>query len=197
MRLLFFSLAICIMVMACGKKPIPGKNSALASSNGATTSAISLNKIQQVTLSKPYSCDGSYEESAVILTDSSKNSPDLLYNGACDADAYIEASTGGDDYSLISDLGEVDLDDVTSSKAFNYQEIAQEGNIFKTTSTLQRGHVYAILTSKSDRRSLILYKVLEHTQNGELKLEYVVKSYSLQAVTSESIGFSWVIKNKR
>ncbi len=156
-----------------------------------------LHKINTVTLTTSYSCDGSYYKSAVFLSSYSKNrnSPDLLYNGACGSPDYIEASTAGDDFSLIADLGDVDLEKVTASKAFNFDRVVGGDNIFKETARVKLNHTYAVLTSKDDIRSLIIYKVISYNPNGELILKYAVKSYSIQRSLEEASGFSWDAKS--
>ena len=158
-----------------------------------------LHEIKRVTLETPYSCNGSYKKSALFLSSYSKdrNSPDLLYNGACNpGDNYIEASTAGDDFSLISDLGNISLTEVTAAKSFNFQRTVGKNNNFKATQEIKVGHVYVVLTSKSEIRSLVAYKVVDQTIDGKMTLEYAVKSYSIQYTTEESKGFDWEQKNK-
>jgi hypothetical protein len=158
-----------------------------------------LHLIKTITLESPYSCNGSYEKSAVFLTDYSirRNSPDLLYNGACGSKNYIDASTAGDDFSLISDLGNVDIRKVSASKAFNFKRTVGQDNTFKETAVLIKGHVYAVLTSKSDIRSLVIYKLIEHTPGKSATFEYAVKAYSIQSTEIESPYFSWGERNYR
>ena len=158
-----------------------------------------IHSIKTVILSAPYSCEGSYEKSAVFLSQHSedRNSPDLLYNGACGSSKYIEASTAGDDFSLIADLGEVKIEDVTASKAFNFARTVGRDNIFTQTASLKANHTYAVLTSKSDKRSLVIYKVKSISETGDLELEYAVKSYAVQDSVDEVPGFDWSKKNSR
>jgi len=157
-----------------------------------------LHQIKTITLPSPYSCGGSYEKSAIFLSDFSrdKNAPDLLYNGACGSENNLEASTAGDDFSLIADLGEVNLEAVTAAKAFNLKNMVGSDNTFKENAKIKLKHVYAVLTSKAEIRSLIIYKVISHNKDGRLTLQYAVKSYSLQETIKESSGFDWEKKNK-
>jgi len=157
-----------------------------------------LNVIKQTKLSNPYSCNGSYKKSAVFLSSYSKDmgAPDLLYNGACNSDPNtIGASTAGDNFTLIADLGEVELSNVTASRAFNLENTVGMDNTFKKHVEVKLGHTYAVLSSKSDIRSLVIYKVVGHTLDGELILDYAVKSYSIQESVQESEGFDWKAEN--
>ncbi len=158
-----------------------------------------LHQVNTIKLKAPYSCNGSYKKSAIFLTDysESRNSPDLLYNGACGSKKYIGASTAGDDFSLIADLGDIDIEKVTASKSFNFQRTVGSDNTFKESARLIKGHTYAVLTSKSDIRSLVIYKLTELKPNGEAKFEYSVKSYSIQESIDEAPGFSWEQESTR
>ncbi len=157
-----------------------------------------LHQIKQVTLSAPYGCNGSYAQSALFLSSYSKtvNGPDLLYNGACGSQDYVEASIAGDDFTLITDLGNVKLENVTASKAFNWNDTVGEDNSFKQTQPVILNHTYAVLISKSDIRALYAFKVVSQQQDGPMKIRYAVLSYSVQQSTSESPGFGWDQNNK-
>src|SRR4051812_44234719 len=69
-----------------------------------------LHTIKTVTLTPSYSCrtpeefQKGYANTALFLSAYGKqrNSPDLLFNGACKSDDAFQASTAGDDFSLIS-----------------------------------------------------------------------------------------------
>ena len=89
-----------------------------------------LHTIKTITLSPSYSCrekdefQKGYANTALFLSAYAKqrNSPDLLFNGACRSEDHFGA---GNDMSLIADLGEnVSLEEVTGSKAFNLKRIA-------------------------------------------------------------------------
>src|SRR5215471_3718603 len=90
-----------------------------------------LHTIKNATLSPPYSCRSKeefttgYAKTALFLSKYSeeRNAPDLLFNGACGSVDYFEGSTAGDDMSLIADLGTVPLEEVTTSKAFNFPRV--------------------------------------------------------------------------
>jgi hypothetical protein len=157
-----------------------------------------LNKINQAILLVPYSCGGSYQSSGLFLSSYSRNinAPDLLYNGACGSHDYIEALGPGGDIGLIADLGDVPLEDVTPSKALNWQQTVDEGNFFKDTQHVVTNHTYVVLLSKSEVRALYAFKVVSQTQDGAMTIRYAVKSYSIQNTKAESAGFSWDAVNR-
>jgi hypothetical protein len=156
-----------------------------------------LNVIQRATLAYPYSCQGSYGASALFLSAYSKerNSPDLLYNGACGSEDYIEADTAGDDFALIADLGPVPLHEVTSAMAFNYRNVVGGDNNFTRSAPVLVGHTYSVLISKSDIRALFVLHVDEQVADGPMTISYAVKSYAVQATTASSPGFGWTAPN--
>jgi len=156
-----------------------------------------LHWMNTVTLLKPYSCGGSYESSALFLSDYSKkrNAPELLYNGACGTPNSVNASTAGDDFTLIADLGEVPLKAVSASKAINFERRVGKDNLFMETQTIKQNHTYAVLISKSDIRAMYVFKVLSHKQDQALTIQYAVKSYSIQESLVKSQGFDWEMGN--
>lgn len=153
-----------------------------------------LHKISGHQFSAPYSCNGSYEKSALFLSMYTKNinAPDLLFNGVCrKSSLYFEASTAGDDFSLISDLGKVSLESVSASKAFNYRRAVGEDNTFKENVKIQEGHTYSVLLSKSDVRALYIVTVDKINPDLSLSIRYAVKSYSIVLRSEEVPGFNW------
>lgn len=101
-------------------------------SSGASFGLPPLHRIKGVTLSPSYSCRSAeefgrgYENTALFLSDFAKqrNSPDLLFNGACGSEDYFEAATAGDDMSLVADLGaNLSPDELSASRAFNVQRV--------------------------------------------------------------------------
>jgi hypothetical protein len=183
------------------KKTVLGNNADSAATAAVafkTTPALpTLHKIEEYTFQAPYSCNGSFEKSALFLSQYSKtrNAPDLLFNGACGSPLYVEASTAGDDFSLISDLGTVSLDSVSASKAFNYQRAVGHDNTFTQTAQVIEGHTYTVLIAKSEIRALYAFTVESISPTGEMKIKYAVKSYSLHTTKTESSGFDWEIDN--
>jgi len=105
--------------------------------------------------------------------------------------------------SLISDLGEVALEDVTAQKAFNWQWTVGKDNTFIADPPVKRNHTYAVLNTKSDVRALFAIKFLDISDEGKAKVEFAVLSYTLTYRESplwavqEAPGFSWTEGNKR
>jgi len=148
-----------------------------------------LHLIQKYLFAAPYSCKGSYELSALFVSSYSlgRNSPDLLYNGACGSSLYFEAATAGDDFALLSNLGKLPLVNVSASKTFydtNY-------NSFTETVGVVEGNTYAVLISKSEIRALFAFAVTKLNGDNSLEIEYAVLSYSIQNTASASPGWSW------
>jgi hypothetical protein len=166
-----------------------------------------LHKIKTVTLSPSYSCREKdqfrqgYGNTALFVSAYSKqrNSPDLLFNGACRSENYFEASTAGDDFSLIADLGaEVSLEEISASRAFNLKRIHSyaEYSKFVQATKVQLNHTYAVLLNESDKRGILLFKVTEYVPNEKVTLKYAVKSYQIMPngrIRSE--GFDWEKSN--
>ena len=166
-----------------------------------------LHSIKTVTLSPSYSCRASadfqkgYEQTALFLSAYAKqrNSPDLLYNGACKADDEFEASTAGDDFSLIADLGaNVRLEDVSASRAFNLKKEHSYAEYSKFVETVKviANHTYVVLLNESDKRGLFIFTVDEYVPNEKVVLRYAVKSYQIMPngqICSE--GFDWLRTN--
>ena len=164
-----------------------------------------LHTIKTVTLSPSYSCRSKeefragYAKTALFLSKYSddRNSPDLLFNGACNAEDYIEASTAGDDMSLIADLGEVPLEQVTAHKAFNFKNVHSFDlySRFTRVAKIEGNHTYVVLINKSSVRGLFVFSVAGFEPHKKLELRYVVKEYQMLDVRGESEGFDWAMKN--
>lgn len=174
----------------------------LSSANSWATNPLpdlpTLHKAEGHIFTAPYSCQGNYEASALFLSKYSKqrNSPELLFNGACGSDLYIEAATAGDDFALIADLGRVSIESVSASKAFNYQRTVGKDNSFKQTMPAIQGHTYAVLIAKSEIRALYVLHINLIDSKGRMAITYAVKSYSIQKSISQSPGFEWEEKSK-
>lgn len=166
-----------------------------------------LHAIKTVTLSPSYSCRSSdafqkgYANTALFLSVYSKqrNSPDLLFNGACRSEDYFKASTAGDDMSLIADLGEnVSLEEVSASQAFNLKRVHSfaEYSKFADSVKVQANHTYAVLLNESDKRGLFVFTVVNYVPNEKVELRYAVKSYQIMPNGRiVSAGFDWEKKN--
>jgi hypothetical protein len=167
-----------------------------------------LHTIKTITLAPSYSCRSAeefqqgYANTALFLSEYAKqrNSPDLLFNGACKAPDDFHSSTAGDDFSLIADLGaEVSLEEVTASRAFNLKRVHSyaEYSKFAHTVNVIANHTYAVLLNEDDKRGLFIFKVEEYVPNEKVVLRYAVKSYQVTPrgrIRSE--GFDWDKTNK-
>lgn len=162
-----------------------------------------LHKLQTVKLAPSYSCRTSeefqkgYAETALFVSKYSKqiNSPELLFNGACNSDDYFQVSMAGDAFSLIADLGtDVSLEDVSASRAFNLRRVHTDADYskFAQVAKVIPGHAYAIVMNDSQKRGLIVFRVTEYRPNEAVEIQYAVKSYHItQAVAVRAPGFDW------
>jgi hypothetical protein len=187
-----------LCLTACAQDNAQSPAGAGSVTSKATPPAIpELHKIQEYEFAAPYSCKGSYERSALFLSEKSKNrnSPELLFNGTCGSTLYFDGTTAGDDFGLIADLGAVSIESVTASKAFNFKRVVDSDNIFAESAPVVAGHTYAVLTSKRELRALFIVNVQEIFPNGRMRVSYAVKSYSIQTSTTEAPGFEWEKEN--
>jgi hypothetical protein len=110
-----------------------------------------LNKIQTHQFSTAYSCGGDYDKSALAVGPVT-TSPDFMFNGACGADPYFDASFGGADFALLSRVGsaaQAPLENVSAHAAFNYLDVAGQGNTFNDSVFAQPHTTYAVLRTQS------------------------------------------------
>lgn len=165
-----------------------------------------LHVIKTVTLSPTYGCRSNdefqkgYESTALFLSDYSKkrNSPDLLFNGACRDEDYFQASTAGDDMALIADLGtDASLETITAHLAFNKRNVHSFDAYSKFASDVkvEANHTYAVLLNKREVRGLFVFTVVKHVPNERVELKYAVKEYQIMDVKAQSPGFSWEQKS--
>ena len=166
-----------------------------------------LHMIKTVTLSPSYSCRSAedfqkgYENTALFLSTYSKqrNSPDLLFNGACGSQDYFQASTAGDDMALIADLGAFPLEEVTAHLAFNTRDVF----VFKRFSRFVEdvpvwaGDTYAVLLNKREIRGLFIFTVTNYVPNQRVDLRFAVKEYQILDVKAQSPGFDWTRPNQQ
>jgi hypothetical protein len=158
-----------------------------------------LNAVQSVTLSPPYSCNNeglNYNTDAIFLSDYSKqvNSPELLFNGACGSEDYFDVNTAGDSMSLIADLGNTPLNAVTTHKAFNLQNVFSwtAYSQFARVAKIVPGHTYAAVINMGDRRGLFVFNVEKFVPDREVDLQYTVKNYQVNlGAIQRSPGFDW------
>ena len=134
---------------------------------------------------------------ALYLSDLARkrNSPDLLFNGACESEDYFEAATAGDSMSLIADLGEgVAIEQTTAARAFNVRNVASFPDYSKFARNVKvlAGHTYAVLLNDRERRGLFVFVVDKHSPNKEVSIRYAVRSYSIFTSGAVHAGdFKW------
>jgi hypothetical protein len=168
----------------------------------AATSVVlpELHVIKRISFKYPYGCQPgplSYEGCALFLTDYglSRNMPDLLYNGACGSDDYFDVMLSGNDFGLLSDLGDVPLENLTASRAFNYENMVGKANTFTNTIDVVQGHTYVTLLAKEEIRALIVFRVENYERSGPATIAYAVKQYGVIQSVQDALGFSWTEPN--
>jgi len=165
-----------------------------------------LNVIKTAELSPNYSCRSEaafrqgYAGTALFLSEYSRerNSPDLLFNGACKSEDYFEGPRAGDGMSLVADLGDVPLDEVSSSRAFNFKRVHSLDlySRFSQVALVQSHHTYALLINTRDLRGLLVFRVNDYQPNTRVTLNYAVREYQMLNVAGESKGFDWAANNQ-
>ena len=165
-----------------------------------------LHTIKTATLSPAYSCrppeefQAGYQSTALFLSrySATRNSPDLLFNGACGAKDYFQGATAGDDMSLIADLGEVPIEEVSASKAFNFKRVHSFDlySRFARVAPVEAHHTYVVLISKQNLRGLFVFSVKSYVPNSKVDLQFAVKEYQLLNLRGESDGFDWASRNR-
>jgi hypothetical protein len=161
-----------------------------------------LHVIKTVTLSPAYSCRSQedsqkgYQRTALFLSDYSRrrNSPDLLFNGACRGEDYFQSSTAGDDMALIADLGaDAPVEEITAHLAFNKQSVHlfDAYSKFAQSVKVETNHTYVVLLNKREIRGLFIFTVTNHNPNHQVELKYAVKEYQIMDVKAQSPGFDW------
>lgn len=146
-----------------------------------------LHIIKTVTLGPSYSCRShedfkkGYQNTALFLSTWGKkyNTPDLLFNGACKSEDYLETP---DYFSLIADLGpEVALEEVSEARAFNLKGAPCFTAYSKFTQKVEIkvNNTYAVLLNGVARRGLFVFKVTEYVPNERITFRYAVKRYQI------------------
>ena len=164
-----------------------------------------LHKIKTATLGPSYSCRSQpesaqgYANTALFLSDYSRrrNSPDLLFNGACGAKDYFQSVTAGDDMGVIADLGEFPLEKLSAHLIFNTRDTASFDlySKFAQSVEVQPNHTYAVLVNREEIRALFAFTVTGYVPNKKLDLKYAVKEYQILDLRAQSPGFSWEVRN--
>jgi hypothetical protein len=160
-----------------------------------------LNTVRVANLHPAYSCQSAeqvsqgYGSTALFLSSYSmnRNSPELLFNGACGAENYFEVNMAGDQMSLIADLGEAPLPEITAQIVFNYRGVHDSPAYtrFASAAKIEPRHTCAVLINRSDCRGLLVFTVDAFTPDREVRISYAVKDYQVRSGTVRSPGFGW------
>ena len=81
--------------------------------------------------------------------------------------------------SLVADLGDVALDLINSSRAFNVKRVHSFDLYSKFTQVarVQSHHTYAVLISTRELRGLLVFRVEDYQPNSKVSLTYAVRDY--------------------
>jgi hypothetical protein len=190
-----FSLLLVVALIAV---------SASASAFDAPSGLPKLNTIFTHVFDTAYSCGGDYAKSGLAL-DGDVQSPDLLFNGACGSDPSFQASFAGEDFSLLSLIGDSQthpLHNVSAHAAFNYANMVGQDNIFKQDIMSQSGNTYSVLRTQGgggglSTRTLFAFETVSgcDTANRPCKIAYAVLNYGKVKFEEESPGFDWTKLN--
>ena len=157
-----------------------------------------LNSITTRTIGIPYGCHNSTMQSACLSfsTDTpSADNCDVLLNGGCDTgNLYWQVNLGGSSFGMITDLGDVPLESLTSSKTLNYNGVAGSENTFKAIQPVTQGHTYAFVLARAEGRAVFELKVNKAGDAGA-SVDAAVRLYETHQVTGLSEGFSWDANN--
>lgn len=169
-----------------------------------------LHAIKTVTLSPSYSCrtqeeaQKGYQGTALFLSAAAqaRNSPALLFNGACRSPDFFQVSMAGADMSVIADLGEgVELEGLTAQDFHGGirrgESDERRAMQFRVEAPVKLGHTYALILNKGDFRGLLFFTVKGHLPNERLDLSYVVKHYESLTTVGQSPGFDWTKRNSQ
>jgi hypothetical protein len=165
-----------------------------------------LHKVKSITLAPSYSCRSQeearlgYQNTALFLSALSlrRNTPELLFEGACGVKDQFRSMTSGDDLGVIADLGEISLEKVTARLAFNTrdEDSFDMYSKFAQAVQVQANHTYAALVAHSDIKSLFVFTVTGYVPNKRVDLQYAVKEYQVLGLREQSPGFGWRTESK-
>lgn len=164
-----------------------------------------LHQISKASLSPLHKCrpaeesQNVYQPTTLFLSKHSERikSPDLVFNGACGAPDYFVVATSGDDLSMIADLGDVPIEDVTAHMVFRLKPDNDPANVnrFVRGARVEFNHTYAVLQNKAHVRGIFFFRVTGYLPNERVDLTYAVKHYQLMGVQDVAPGFDWTRKN--
>jgi hypothetical protein len=165
-----------------------------------------LHKIKTISFGPSYGCQKharpDYGDAALFLSALSRrrNTPELVFVGACGGVDSLRAMTAGDDVGVIADLGEVPLEKVTARLVFNTRDRNDDSfdfySKFVQQAKVQPNHTYAVLIDRSEMRSIFVFTITSYILNKELDLKYAIKEYQVLGLRAQSPGFDWKAESK-
>lgn len=160
-----------------------------------------LHKIKIVTLSPSYSCRSredlqrGYENTALFLSRAAKrqNAPELLFDGACQGEDYLEVNTAGHSISVLADLGEIPLENLRATQVLNTRRVNRTEYYSRFASVAKpiQGHTYAVLINNGHARGFFYFTITAYVPSQKLGLKYAVKDYQLVTASARADGFDW------
>lgn len=155
---------------------------------------------QTAILSPSYSCrsaaefyERGYDGPALFLSDAMqrRNSPDLVFNGACGSKNYFQSVTHGVNFSLVADLGTgvvaselLTLTELDARR--DYRTLWNKG--FRRYVPVVPGHTYAVLLDKHGIRGLFVFTVTDHVKDRRVEVSYEVLDYRVTGEESNARG---------
>jgi hypothetical protein len=147
-----------------------------------------------IELSPSYSCrpadefQRGYQKTALFLSEEmrQRNSPDLLFNGACGSENYFQAATHGGNHSVIADLSTKPGAAAAGTERLMQLDAQKDRDALKrmgfdNDAAVVPGHTYAILLHKHGVRGLMLVTVSRHVQDKGVELTYELLNYQVTA----------------
>ncbi len=114
--------------------------------------------------------------------------PDLVFRATCGSPDYFVAAVASDDLSMIADLGDVPVEDVTAHSALNSQ--------FVRSAKVDFNHTYAVLLNRGTLRGLFIFRVIGYLPNERADVVFAVKHYQSLNPAGTSAGFDWMRGNE-
>ena len=177
MRLLIL-LALLITLSACQPATLP-----------------TLLQLTNHTFSTTYDCQGSYETSALFLSESSQaiNGPELVIRGTCGELPTISTATAGNDLGFATDIGAVPLNTLNCQDAFLLATLYTE-NSSRNSVRLIEGHTYLVANSFSNERTYWGFTANSVSQSptggAQASITYTIYLFEIYQGTA-SPNFSW------
>jgi len=148
-----------------------------------------LNRVRGAMLAPSYSCRPKeefargYERTALFLSEESRgrNTPDLIFNGACGSNNYFQVSATAEDFGLIADIGlGKSLAGLSAERALNYTGIAggELDTRFAPSALVATGHTYVVILNRPEVRGLYALTVTKFEPDRKVEFSYVVLSYA-------------------